>query len=129
MSFPARATDEFAAWWRGLDEVDANRVAAAIELLEERGPALGRPMVGRIEMAAAAKSARRSYADIGWTLSELRIGSIRVLFTFDANRTPVLLLGADKGQAGWKQWYAAAIPQAVCLFDEYVAEMAAEGLL
>jgi hypothetical protein len=88
VTFPARVTDEFTAWWLVVDEETATRVAAAVEMLEEQGPTLGRPLVGRIELA---RQHGRRYSFPG-SLLELRVGSVRILFTFDANRTPVLLL-------------------------------------
>lgn len=36
-------TDEFDGWYHSLSEEDQDRLIARIELLEQRGPGLGRP--------------------------------------------------------------------------------------
>ncbi len=49
-----------------------------------------------------------------------------MLFIFDPRREAILLLGGDKsGQ--WAKWYAAAIPQAERLYEDYLAELKAQG--
>ena len=42
-------TDEFEAWWDGLEEGDQEKIRVAVDILEENGPALGRPLVDTIE--------------------------------------------------------------------------------
>lgn len=52
----------------------------------------------------------------------------RVLFIFDPRRKAILLLGGDKsGQ--WAKWYATAIPRAERLYEDYLADLKAQGLL
>ena len=41
-------TDEVRAWIDGLDELSHRLVVQAIDILADRGPALGRPMVDHI---------------------------------------------------------------------------------
>ena len=64
-------------------------------------------------------------------MKELRAssdGALRALFMFDPRRQVILLLGGDKsGQ--WEQWYRWAIPTADDLYDVYLDELRAEGLL
>lgn len=62
----------------GLAETDREAVNAAVDTLEERGPGLGRPLVGEI---AGSRNGQ---------LKELRIGSIRILFRFDPRRLAIL---------------------------------------
>lgn len=101
-----------ADWFGSLDNDSRDQVAAAIELLEEHGPQLGRPLVDTVQ-ASRHKN-----------LKELRPGShgrteLRVLFAFDPVRQAVLLLGGDKsGQ--WKSWYAKYIPVADDLLDQHL---------
>jgi hypothetical protein len=57
-------------------------------------------------------------------LKELRIGTIRILFTFGPNRVPVLLIAGDK-QGDWSRWYSRAIREAADLYRDYLK---AEGL-
>jgi len=86
----------------------------AIAALREEGPALGRPLVDRIQGSAIHH------------LKELRPGSqgrseIRVLFAFDPIRSALLLLGGDKA-GDWQRWYRQNIPIAEQLYPEYTAE-------
>lgn len=79
---------------------------AAVEVLEERGPMLGRPLVDRIKESAFHN------------MKELRVssdGDLRVLFAFDVERRPTLLVGGNK-TGRWKAWYDESIPLADRLF-------------
>ncbi len=89
---------------------------AAVDKLEERGPALGRPFVDTIE------GSRHS------NMKELRPpgGNIKVHFAFDPRRTAILLLGGDK-TGRWKEWYEEMIPVADRLYEEYLEELRGEG--
>jgi len=113
-------TDEVAAWMDDLRRTDpeaADKVEAAVDVLAEYGPTLGRPLVDTL---------------VGSKLSNLkelrpRTTSIRVLFVFDPWRSAILLVAGDKaGQ--WRSWYERAIPQAEQLYATYLEERAkAEG--
>lgn len=52
-------------------------------------------------------------------MKELRVGTIRILFAFDPERTAVLLIGGNKRDQ-WKRWYRKAIPAADDLFDQHL---------
>jgi hypothetical protein len=104
-------TDQASEWYLALGDVERRQITAAIDELEERGPALGRPFVDRI------KGSRHH------NMKELRSigGNIRVLFAFDPNREAILLIGGDKtGQ--WQRWYKQNIPTADVLYDEYLEQ-------
>jgi len=116
MPWRVEVTNEFEAWYTGLAETDREAVNAAVDALEERGPGLGRPLVGEI-----VGSRHRQ-------LKELRIGTIRILFGFDPRRTAILLIGGDK-RGKWKAWYRTAIRAADDLYDAYIADLQSEGLL
>jgi hypothetical protein len=78
------------AWAEGLAQADAEALLAAIRVLRDEGPNLGRPLVDRIEGSRHAN------------MKELRPGSagrteVRVLFAFDRKRRAILLVGGDKG--------------------------------
>ncbi len=109
-------TDEVAAWMRDLRRTDpqaAEKVEAAVDVLAEYGPTLGRPLVDTL---AGSKLAN---------LKELRPRrtNIRILFVFDPWRSAILLVAGDKtGQ--WHKWYEGAIPQAEQLFALYLQERA-----
>jgi hypothetical protein len=88
-------------WFLGLDDPGASLVRDAVDLLAERGPALGRPLADRI-------SGSRLH-----NLKELRPGSagrteMRILYIFDTQRRAVLLVAGDKS-GSWNRWYGGAI--------------------
>ena len=112
-------TDEFLLWWRRLDDEQREAVTVRVELLGERGPDLGRPVVERI------------HASRHHNMKELRAskgGALRVLFMFDPRRAVILLLGGDK-TGEWDRWYESAIPAADDLYDAYLTELRDEGLI
>ena len=112
-------TDEFVEWWSTLTDDQREALTARIDLLSERGPDLGRPVVDQI------RSSRHQ------TMKELRAaqgGALRVLFSFDPRRQAILLLGGDK-TGEWNKWYEWAVPLADDLYDEYLEELRTEGLI
>ena len=112
-------TDEFGEWWAGLSLEQQAEVRKRVNLLQQRGPALGRPTVDTITGSTISN------------LKELRTsaaGTLRILFVFDPRRTAILLLGGDKtGQ--WVEWYERAIPEAERLYAIYLEELREEGLI
>lgn len=96
-------------WVLALDDQDYNAIMAAIELLEERGPSLGRPAVDRIE------GSRHHH------MKELRSfgGHLRALFCFNPERNAIVLVGGDK-RGDWPGWYERNIPLADDLYDEHL---------
>lgn len=95
------------------DPTSADLVESAIDLLAERGPQLGRPLVDRI------KGSRFH------NMKELRPGSagtseVRILLIFDPARCAVLLVAGDKA-GNWNSWYDANIPLAEQRYDEHLA--------
>lgn len=112
-------TDQFVEWWATLTHAQREALVARVDLLGERGPDLGRPVVDRIH------SSRHQ------AMKELRAaqgGALRVLFCFDPRRQAILLLGGDKS-GEWNRWYEWAIPLADDLYDEYLAELEEEGMI
>lgn len=112
-------TDEFLDWWRDLTDDQQESLTDRIDLLTERGPGLGRPVVDRIQTSRHHN------------MKELRAaagGALRVLFMFDPRRQVILLLGGDKSGA-WSEWYEWAVRVADDLYDEYVDELKREGLI
>lgn len=89
-----------------------------MELLEEHGPHLGRPLVDTV----SGSRHRR--------MQELRPGSsgsseLRILFAFDPGRQAILLVAGDKS-GNWKSWYRRNIPLADDLFDEHLRTLEGE---
>lgn len=104
--------DDVVGWFTALPAPDAELVAAAIDLLEEHGPSLGRPLVDHV------KASRHN------NMKELRPGSsgrseIRILFAFDPRRRAVLLIAGDKA-GNWKRWYDRSVPIADNRYDEWL---------
>jgi len=112
-------TDQFVEWWQNLSVDQQESVTDRVDLLADRGPDLGRPVVDRIQTSRHHN------------MKELRAakeGALRVLFMFDPRRQVILLLGGDKSGA-WNDWYEWAVPLADDLYDDYLEELKDEGLI
>jgi hypothetical protein len=117
-SWTVNLTEEVEDWLLELAKNDpdsANQVAAAIDLLEAEGPALGRPLVDSVKGS--------DYRN----MKELRPGSagtseIRILFAFDPRREAILLVAGDKS-GNWKGWYETSILAADQKFAEHLREL------
>lgn len=102
-------------WLGTLDQDSREQVVAAIQILQDRGPHLGRPLVDTVEDSKHSN------------MKELRPGSsgsseLRVLFAFDPKRQAIMLVAGDKA-GNWKQWYKTNIPVADELFDEHIESL------
>lgn len=117
MAWAVEYTDEFERWWNGLSEDEQVDVDAKVRVLEEVGPALGRPHADTVQGSRHAN------------MKELRVQHAgrpyRVLFAFDPRRSAILLLGGDK--TGNANWYAENIPIADKLYDEHLKAIEREG--
>ena len=106
-------SDEFVAWYRGLDENEVESVNFSVDLLERVGPAIGRPH------ADTLKGSRIK------NLKELRVQHegkpLRILFVFDPQRVGYLILGGDK--TGDADWYTTFIPLAEKIYEKHLAEI------
>jgi hypothetical protein len=106
------STETYDRWFESLTEEEQDAVIAAVDVLEDRGPTLGRPLVDTI------KQSRHK------NMKELRppAGDVRILFAFDPERKAILLLGGDKS-GSWNKWYDKNVPVADHLFDQHVASL------
>jgi hypothetical protein len=107
-------------WLTDLDQSSYEQVVAALELIAERGPQLGRPLVDTV-VGSRHKN-----------MKELRPGSsgrseLRVLFAFDPERQAILLVAGDKA-GNWVKWYRANIPIADDRFTEHLDRLERNGL-
>lgn len=117
MTWELYLTDGVDSWLDNLQTADTEShelVVAAIELLADAGPNLGRPLVDRIKGSNLHN------------MKELRPGSsgaseIRVLFAFDPWRSAILLVAGDKA-GNWSKWYRRMIPLAEGLYEQYLSE-------
>ena len=104
-----------AGWLASLDQGSREQVFAAIELLEDRGPQLGRPVVDTVSRSQHSN------------MKELRPGSsgrseLRILFALAPERQAILLIAGDKA-GNWQRWYKKNIPLADNLFDEHLRRL------
>jgi len=110
-------TDEFGAWWDTLGDDERIRLTASVGLLERRGPSLPFPH------SSGVGGSRHSH------MRELRVQvggrPLRVFYAFDSRRAAILLIGGDK--TGRDDFYVRLIPLADRLYDEHLAEVAAEA--
>jgi len=76
-------TDQFEVWWDALTMTEQEAIWRTVQVLQQRGPSLGRPLVDTLSGSRHAN------------MKELRppAGSIRILFAFDPRRTAILLTG------------------------------------
>lgn len=105
-------------WLDSLDRGSWKQVIAAIEVLADRGPQLGRPLVDTV-----VASRHRN-------MKELRPGSsgtseLRILFAFDPERRAIMLFAGDKA-GDWERWYRKNIPLADDLFDRHLGDLRGE---
>jgi hypothetical protein len=103
-------------WADTLGQADSEALLAAVRVLRDQGPTLGRPLVDSVVGSRHPN------------MKELRPGStgrseIRVLFAFDSKRKAILLVGGDKSE-DWQGWYKRNIPIADDRFDEHQAALA-----
>lgn len=109
----------FATWVGDLEQRDAEALLAALRVLRDEGPALGRPLVDSVA------GSRHS------NMKELRPGStgrteVRALFAFDKKRQAILLVGGDKSD-DWRGWYDRNIAIADDRLDEHQAKLAKQA--
>lgn len=105
-------------WLDSLDAASWKQVVAAIEVLREAGPQLGRPLVDTL------KASRHK------NMKELRPGSsgrseLRIIFAFDPTRSAILLVAGDKAR-NWARWYEKNIPVADALFEVHLRTLEGE---
>jgi len=109
----------FATWADSLEQRDSEALLAALRVLRDEGPALGRPLVDSVG------GSRHS------NMKELRPGStgrteIRALFAFDKKRQAILLVGGDKSD-DWRGWYDNNIPIADDRFEDHQGKLAEQA--
>jgi hypothetical protein len=110
-----RTTSEFQRWQRGLESERRAKLSAAIDRIASVGPTLGRPYVDVVHQTRVHK------------LKEARIDrGTRVLFAFDSNRQPVMLVGGDK-TGKWNRWYPSKIRLAERLYLDHERSIGKEA--
>jgi hypothetical protein len=103
MAWEVEASDEFKGWYESLDEAERASVAENVDMLEEYGPALGRPYADTIRESRYPN------------MKELRVQHqgkpYRILFAFDPRRRAYLILGGDKTGTRTGMWKQFAGPK------------------
>jgi hypothetical protein len=116
MEWEVEYTDEFGAWWDSLTEPEQEDIAAAVELLEQKGPQLPYPF------SSGINGSKHDH------MRELRIQHAgrpyRTLYAFDPRRMAILLIGGDK--TGNNRWYDENVPMADRLYDEHIRTLERE---
>ena len=114
MTWKVITVEYFDDWFLGLNASEQQDVLAAILVLEQFGPALGRPYVDSLKGTDKVKN-----------LKELRVQHkgkpFRVFFAFDPLRQAVMLCGGDK--TGDKRFYETMIPVAELEFLNYLQKL------
>lgn len=119
MAYEVEVTDEWLEWFNQLTAEEQDEIAAAIGLLENRGPQLPFPY------SSGVSSSRHSH------MRELRTQvhgrPFRTLYAFDPRRVAILLIAGDK--TGDDRWYDVFVPKADDLYDEHLEILRKEGLI
>lgn len=119
----ARTTEAFDRWFSVLGETPEGRQAqieidAAVRVLREVGPTLGRPLVDTLGGSTHAN------------LKELRARAggmvIRIAFAFDPLKRAIFLVGGDKGGVSQQRFYKGLIARAAKLYDDHLKSVAKE---
>jgi hypothetical protein len=118
VAWEIEVTTEFRDWFAGLSARERVAIARKVDVLEERGPDLGRPEVDTLKGSRFPN------------MKELRIqhggAPYRVALAFDPRRVAILLIGGRKGP---KKWYRKFIATADRLYAEYLEELKKEDLI
>lgn len=113
MSWEVALGDEFDPEFQALPEEVQDAILAAMGLLQQFGPTLGRPRVDTLNGSRHSK------------MKELRIevadGVWRIAFAFDLKRKAVLLVAGDKSGVSKQQFYRALIGKADDGYDAHLA--------
>lgn len=110
-------TDEFAAWWHGLDEDEQDSITFSVRLLQEHGPNLQRPHADVVH--------RSAYRNMKELRCQHQGRPYRILFIFDPRRNAVSLIGGDK--TGNVRWYEENVPRADAIHAAYLRETGQSG--
>lgn len=104
---------KFSGWFKGLDTKAKESVFAAVRVLENEGPNLGRPFVDSVKGSSFSN------------MKELRVQSlgrpIRIFFAFDPKRNALLITAGDK--KGDKRFYQKMVLQADKIYSDYLKGM------
>ena len=116
MAWQVEYTEEFERWWNDLTEDEQVAINAKVRLLQQIGPALGRPHADVIHSSRHPNMKELIVQQAG--------RPYRILYAFDPRRCAMLLIGGDKTGNG--RWYEEFVPVADRLFEEHLAALKRE---
>lgn len=112
MTWEVRLTEEFERWFLSLTDGEQVDVLAMLDVLEIKGPTLGRPQADTLKGTTKVRN-----------LKELRIQHAgkpyRVFYAFDSVRRAVVLCGGRKDGRQDKRFYRRMIMLAESEFEKY----------
>lgn len=111
-------TNEFHIWWQSLGGSEQDSILYSVGLLEQAGPALGRPHVDTVSGSR--------FPNMKELRCQHRGRPYRIFFAFDPRRCAILLVGGDK--TGKPNFYRKMIPVADRLYAMHLEELKKEGL-
>lgn len=106
-------SDEFEAWWDGLNADEQVSVDFYVTLLEDFGIGLKRPFADTIHGSA--------YPNLRELRCQHEGRPYRILYAFDPRRRAYLLIGGDK--TGNSRWYAEFLPRAERIYKQHLQEI------
>ena len=115
MSWRVEHALEFAPEFEILPNAVKMSIAALTEILQERGPHVGRPHVDTLN-----GSRHPNMKEMRFTAAD---GTWRVAFAFDPARNAILLVAADKSGLPSKRFYRSLIQRADRRFDLHLARL------
>jgi hypothetical protein len=104
-------SDMYSLWIETLSTDQQEALLAAVDVLEDRGPTLGRPLVDTLQGSTHGNMKELRPPSEGDT-------ALRVLFAFNTKREAILLVGGDKA-GNWIDWYTEHILLADELFRQH----------
>lgn len=119
MNWRVEFAPEFAPEFEMLASAVKMSIAAITEILQERGPHVGRPHVDTLSGSRHAnmKEMRFNAANGAW----------RIAFAFDPSRNAILLVAADKSGLSNKRFYRELIRKADERFDRHLTRLSTKG--
>jgi hypothetical protein len=115
MSWIVRLGKEFDQEFRAIEEDTQDALLAAVKVLENYGPELGRPFVDTLKGSKYPnmKELRFAAADGAW----------RVAFAFDPSRQAILLVAGDKAGVSQIRFYRRLIAKADQRYGAHLRRM------
>lgn len=104
--------DEFVSEYRNLPEEVQDELLAAVRLLEQFGPQLGRPRVDTL-----SDSTHHNMKELRFDAED---GVWRFAFAFDPKRHGIILCGGDKSGGSEKRFYRQLIAKADARYDAHM---------